>query len=55
MNERIEKALTNDIPHLKKDIAVIKATLVHHGKLLYAIIATILAGAFAIIITSLVT
>ncbi len=54
MEEQIRKALTNDIPHLKRDVAVIKTTLTHHGKLLYTIIGTILAGAIAVVITSLV-
>ncbi len=54
MEEDIRKALTNDIPHLKRDVAVIKVTLAHHGKLLYAIIGTILAGAVAVVVTNLV-
>ena len=52
MEDEIKQALTNDIPHLKRDVAVIKATLGHHGKLLYIIIATILAGAGAIVLVT---
>lgn len=54
MDERIEEALTNDIPHLKKDVAVIRTTLGHHGKLLYIIMGSLVTGAVAIVITNLV-